>query len=315
MLRAIITFYLSLIAIQKNGGGNLDEICIKSPDEIINYPYTSVFITSEAYSSEIKKSLYDKGIMNVYIPQVNVRHCLNPDVHKELNSRTIDLGTFFNKTGEESLKELTFMPGGSGILDYLFIKTVGEAIHAKRYLEIGTYIGESINVMTDVCEELISITAPIDAPYSMKAFCESMGVPDYSDRLTYNSKIKHIYYDSKKYDFASLPKDIDLFFIDGDHSYEGVLSDTRNIFGIRNENSVVIWHDFYFADGFENAEVINAVHDALGSEFDNVYVTDKNMCGIYLPDKYKELFTLTDQKYSDSQKLYVYDCNIKMSVR
>lgn len=49
-----------------------------------------------------------------------------------------------------SCKELTFFAGGSQILDYVFLKTIALISNAKEYLEVGTYIGESINVMSEL---------------------------------------------------------------------------------------------------------------------------------------------------------------------
>ena len=63
-------------------------------------------------------------------------------------------------------------------------------------------------------------------------------------------------------------------------------------------------------------EVVSAVKDVLGKKFKNVYVTDHNMCGIYLPDACIKDFILHELKYEEDADLYTYDvilenCQIK----
>ena len=56
-------------------------------------------------------------------------------------------------------------------------------------------------------------------------------------------------------------------------------------------------------------DVVKAVSDVLGNEFENVYVTDNNMCGIYIPNhRIKEFnFMLCERKYIENAPLYTYD--------
>lgn len=236
-------------------------------------------------------------------------------INNELDLRTIDLGEWFLSVSNEiSLKELTFMLGGSGVLDYMFLKSLALKFNLKKYLEIGTYIGESINIMTDICEELISVTAEPRSEYSMMSYLKGCNLPDYSERLTYNEKITHVYGDSKKVNYEKY-KDVDLFFIDGDHTYDGVYVDTRNIFENRKEDSIVVWHDFKVGRNEYNPVATRAVYDALGDDFQNVYVTDNNICAVYIPKKYRECFKLTRLKYETNRKLVTYSASYKIGIR
>lgn len=104
-----------------------------------------------------------------------------------------------------------------------------------------------------------------------------------------------------------------MFFIDGDHSYHGVYQDTINIYAKRPEDSFIVWHDFKNVYGF-NSEVVCAVQDALGEAFSNVYVTDNNICGVYIPLKYRDTFPLHEFGYTEErQKLYTYDTVLSMT--
>ena len=196
------------------------------------------------------------------------------------------------------------------MLDYVFLKLLAEKFCAKKYLEIGTYIGESINMLTDCCEELYSITAIPGSQFSMREWCKKNGIPDYSNRLIYNNKIKqYLVKDSKNFDFSILPDDIDLFFIDGDHSYSGIYNDTRNIFSIKKEQAIVVWHDLKTAYGYR-PETVRAIKDAVGDDFRYVYATNNNLCGIYLPQEIKNEIYLKKNEYAEQEPLYTYDLNI-----
>ena len=57
-------------------------------------------------------------------------------------------------------------------------------------------------------------------------------------------KINLLYGDSATFDFSPFFGTIDLFFIDGAHSYEYVRSDTLNALKCCHKGSVIAWHDF-----------------------------------------------------------------------
>jgi predicted O-methyltransferase YrrM len=57
-------------------------------------------------------------------------------------------------------------------------------------------------------------------------------------------KINPLYGDSARFDFSPYHDAVDLFFIDGAHSYDYVASDTRNAFRCVRSGGVIAWHDF-----------------------------------------------------------------------
>jgi hypothetical protein len=210
---------------------------------------------------------------------------------------------------------LTFLIGGSGILDYALIRAIVQKYNLKNYLEIGTYIGESINNVSDLCSTCHSVTLPPDCNDDMYQFCNALNLPNFSGKLANADNIVHHYCDSKTFDFKKLSETIDIYFIDGDHSYNGVYWDTKNIFECRKEDSFVIWHDFKYLLSY-NDEVIRAVKDVLNDDFKNVFITTNNICGIYIPPKYQKDFCIIDNdSYKNSTDLYTYDTDIKVSVK
>jgi len=58
------------------------------------------------------------------------------------------------------------------------------------------------------------------------------------------AKIQTLFGDSAAFDFSPYHRKIDLFFIDGAHSYEYVRSDTENALQCVRPGGVIAWHDF-----------------------------------------------------------------------
>lgn len=290
---------------------------MKSPDVLRELKGVKVIIAS-IFWREILQEVENITGLDVAIYGPAIEDHVSPAVKEELDNRTINLGSFLKAQGEIKCKELVFVPGGSQILDYVFLKALAEKYHCKKYLEIGTYIGESINILSDCCDKLYSITAPKEgSPFSADSWCRDLNLPNYSERLAYSDKISHYYTDSKIFDFSKIEENIDLYFIDGYHSYLGVYTDTKNIFQTRSKDSIIVWHDFRKGGFAYVNETITAVKDALGEQFKNVYVTNGNYCGVYLPDMYIEDFEICGGiKYEKNAKLYTYDislgnCHIK----
>jgi hypothetical protein len=58
------------------------------------------------------------------------------------------------------------------------------------------------------------------------------------------AKITCLWGDSAAFDYTPYHGQVDLFFIDGAHSYEYVRSDTQNALACCHAGSVIAWHDF-----------------------------------------------------------------------
>lgn len=298
--------------VSKHGMRMDDDRIVKSPAVLEDFRRIKLIIAS-VFWKEILMQLEEYELSDILVYSMELTPA-SLSTKKELDLRTIDLGVFFSSCNNLECKELTFIPGGSGVLDYMFIREIAKLINCKVYLEIGTYIGESINILTDICEKLYSITAEPGSKYSAKNFCLALNMPDYSDRLAGNKKVEHFYCDSKVFDFSRIRDKIDLYFIDGDHSYAGVYSDTKKVFESRVKDSVVIWHDVKSAKGYTQ-QVVQAIKDALGDEFENVHVTNNNLCGIYLPERLRGRFALFGGGYSKDLPLYVYDTKLTIHVK
>ena len=77
-------------------------------------------------------------------------------------------------------------------------------------------------------------------------------------------------------------------FIDGDHHYDFILSDTRNVFEhLVHENSVVVWHDYGYHPDQVRFEVMAAILDGVGAgRAENVYHVAHTKCAIFTGKNY-----------------------------
>jgi len=147
---------------------------------------------------------------------VNLYKILHPDI---LNYAPIQIKSDNDATG---------MP----ILAILLTACVGK----KRVLEIGTKHGQTaINIAKVIDDDGIVVTVDINQKQDKTEIETSQ----------YFSKIQFIESDSKMLDFKTLGGPFDVIFIDGDHSIEGVVSDTEKALDVLSPGGLIIWHDIW----------------------------------------------------------------------
>ncbi len=183
---------------------------------------------------------------------------------------------------EINIRPYSFLHGTSLITDLALLKGLASKYKDCAYLEIGSWRGESISNVSDVTNDCTAITL---SEKEMNAFGFGQDFIDAHGFFTAkNKKIKYYKHNSQTFDFTSLNKKFDLIFIDGDHSYEGVLKDTINVFKhcLKNEDSMIVWHDY--GNDTENVRysVLKAILDGIpASKHQNLYHVSNTLCAIY----------------------------------
>lgn len=179
---------------------------------------------------------------------------------------------------KEELNTFAFLEGGSLPTDLSLIRALCKTVPNCSYFEIGTCRGESVKNVADVCADCV--TMDLDPKLiTDKAEGELVGFFSKND-----SKIRQLYTNSLTFDYASLGKKFDVMFIDGDHHYESVKSDTANVFKyLVKDSSIVIWHDYGFDPVTPRHEVMAAILDGMPAECrKNVYHVSNTMCAVYI---------------------------------
>ena len=78
----------------------------------------------------------------------------------------------------------------------------------------------------------------------------------------------------------------DLIFIDGDHSYEGILNDTKKTFYLRrSKKSVIVWHDYGWTTEKVRYSTLKAILDGVPDIYHkNLFHISNTLCAVFLPD-------------------------------
>jgi predicted O-methyltransferase YrrM len=118
-------------------------------------------------------------------------------------------------------------------------------------VEIGSYIGESANILSLFFHEVICID-PLDDP-AVRATFEENTTERNITAINKTSDAAH----------AKLPSDtFGLVYIDGVHTYEAVIADIRNYYDKVHNGGYIGGHDY--GPGPENVGVVQAVNEAFG---------------------------------------------------
>ncbi|MFO0479702.1 MAG: class I SAM-dependent methyltransferase [Bacteroidota bacterium] len=193
---------------------------------------------------------------------------------------TVDLLDLFNGKFELELNKYTYLENTSTVIDLSILKALAKSITNCNYFEIGSLRGESLFNVSEVAKHSTSLTLSQE---QMKKFNFKPALLKSAN--LFNKEIKNLTViedNSLSYDFSKLGK-FDLIFIDGDHTYNGVKSDTKNVFNhLIHENSIIVWHDYtYFAETVRH-EVLAGILDGIPqSHHKNLYHISNSMVAIY----------------------------------
>ena len=185
-----ILFYVDIAPNKIGKGIPWCNLTVQTIEALLEHKDATVIVAVSKHEG-IEGILAGFGITDVVLFSPNMLYLRNTAIMSELNEkRSINLGEFLQSVGKIKL-QLAFGCWGSGPLDYAFIRALAMKYKAKKYLEIGTYIGESLKAVSDICKQCYSITAPKGAPYAMTNICKESNFPDYTDRFANDFNVTH----------------------------------------------------------------------------------------------------------------------------
>jgi hypothetical protein len=239
--------------------------------------------------SKISKALKAAGLI-LRRPVLLNKVLSEPDEWKEyVNSKyklNYGLGVISLKevTGSDDFKlsPITFLDGGSLPTDMALLTGIASGIKDCAYFEIGTWRGESVANLARVAKECYTLCLP-DEEMRKRKMDEDMirmhGM--FSKDLP---SVTHLKGDSRVFDFSSLKKKFDLVFIDGDHHYDFLLQDTRNVLQyLVHEKSIVVWHDYGNNPEDIRFEVLAAILDGTSKELHSrIYHVGHTKCAVLM---------------------------------
>jgi len=197
---------------------------------------------------------------------------------------TIDFLDLFPKFSE-TLNPISFLPQGSTLLDYALLKNLAKKYENCRFLEIGTWRGESIANVASVSKECVSISLSDEQMRTVGFKEEDIKTSKFFSKTI--SNVKHFEDDSQTFDFTTIGK-FDLIFIDGHHSYESVKNDTRNVCQLLKNDSCIVWHDYVDVEGSVRWDILAAILDGVPENYrSKIFHVSNTLAAVYLPNNFK----------------------------
>jgi predicted O-methyltransferase YrrM len=198
---------------------------------------------------------------------------------------SIDLLDLF-PSFDETITHYSFLEGTSLPTDIALLKMLARSYQDCTYLEIGTWRGESIINVFEVTKSCDSVDLP----------AAELKIRGASDKVISNQDffikdlegIRKIRVNSMDFDFNSLKKKYDLIFVDGDHHYLSVKSDTENVHRLlKDDASVIVWHDYATSPERVRHEVLAGILDGLpADEHKNLYHVSNTLCAFFSRKKF-----------------------------
>jgi Methyltransferase domain len=146
-----------------------------------------------------------------------------------------------------------WLPGGTPPQDLYALLRIVRWIEPRAIFEIGTSRGVAAAHLALNSQATIYT---LDLPEEMAADVEGYSPGDLQllqsadeigrDYRPFNSdgRIRQLFGDSRNFDYRPYCAAMDLVLVDGCHTYEGVLSDSRHAFELLGEKGIILWHDF-----------------------------------------------------------------------
>ncbi|WP_172793635.1 tetratricopeptide repeat protein [Candidatus Desulfofervidus auxilii] len=235
----------------------------------------------------------------INIPIVSVQ-----DLHKKLGFET---PINYPKTSlEKPLNQWKMEIDDAPIFRYIY-----RNFRPRRHLEFGTWQGTGVVYCLEECDATVwTINLPFGenkkngypayAHYpeelpSVREWAKKIGLPE---KATYRTdsigfigrrylekelghRVCQIYCDSRKWDISNYPPGFfDTILIDGGHTKDIVINDTRKAFRLLRQGGIVMWHDFC-PPVFKQFECTHGVMEAISQDWDWVNSRTNQLFWIY----------------------------------
>jgi hypothetical protein len=233
------------------------------------------------------------------------KSCLKTYGTKQLP--TVDLLSL-NPPQELKISPYSFLDGTSLVSDLYLLKLLASKYAECNYLEIGSWRGESLANVADVAKKCVSVTLSQEEMVQLnfgKKFASAHGI--FSKDL---SNVTTHYANSRTFNFESLGQRFDLIFVDGDHSYAGVLNDTKKVFDLRKDSSsIIVWHDYGYSPETVRFSTLKGILDGIPKEKHKyLYHISNTLCAVYIENE--KFNTYITQFPSEVNKYFELDVRI-----
>lgn len=166
---------------------------------------------------------------------------------------------------EEEISNYCYLEGSSLAIDIAFLRKLAGSYNECSYFELGCWRGESLYNAAQVSKRCTALSLSKEEMEQMGTDSETIAQTHYLTKDL--SNITFINHNSLTYDFSLIKDRFDVLFIDGDHHYESIVRDTKNVLNLRrNDQSVIVWHDYGHNPEMVRPEVLSGIMDGLPKE-------------------------------------------------
>lgn len=207
----------------------------------------------------------------------------------------------------ETITPFSFLNGGSLITDLALLKGLTKQKEDCTYFEIGTWRGESVANVSNNTKESFSLNLSIDSLKELGYNEEYLNQQEFFSKGIKN--VTHLKGNSFDFDFSPYYNKCDVIFIDGDHHYESVVNDTQIAFKLlKDENSVIVWHDYAKNPGEIRWDILRGIYDGTPLDKRKKLISVSNtLCAMYSNSSLLK----TDNKKITPTKVFRIDISAK----
>ena len=199
------------------------------------------------------------------LPSVSIFDLVPGAAHQPVRLQNMFEVPVLNVTPERHSKRET---ASTTLRDAYCLALLARSINAKSFLEIGTSFGETAL--------LFALNSPDDASVTtldIQTDNPAVGIKFRDTPVA--SKIRLLLMSSDEFGRTNEGRTYDMIFVDGDHSYAGVLHDSLLAFRFLRPGGMVCWHDYTFRFRYE---VVRALDELRSKGYDIRHVMYSNLC-------------------------------------
>jgi predicted O-methyltransferase YrrM len=152
------------------------------------------------------------------------------------------------------LRELDAVDGNVSVLELVVLASAARKTRARTVFEIGTFDGRTaVNLAANAADDATVYTLDLPPRDAGPALAVDVDDARYMQptlsgarilRSDLAPRIQRLFGDSAEFDFTPYAGRVDVCFVDGAHSYEYVLNDSRRALEMTRAGSIILWHDY-----------------------------------------------------------------------
>jgi len=164
-----------------------------------------------------------------------------------------------------------------------------QSLRPRTLFEFGTFEGRTtLQLALNSPPDAIIYTLDLPEDYGSTHYARSYPDEDRVrrwpiggsfQRYAISRKIRQLFADSASADYKYLRGGVDFIFIDADHGYEYVKSDSENAVSMMSPHAVILWHDY----GSKWKDVTLFLYELAVRERKNIYHLEGTNLAIYAP--------------------------------